>query len=186
MTFLPSALHISPCSKIRWLFYHLCFTYALLRVPKSVNFSSICASYTYVWVAISFHFVVIITYDASFALYMGESLAGGFMVLGNKNQGSHLKSRTASSGSYGTVATQVVNMLTSVFLWYYTAAFLQERSLCYIFTERFLSIHVLHRKKRRFLLALYISCFQICHCTRLCVAKQRSCLNVLGIYLWVN
>ena len=69
------------------------------------------------WVAISFHFVVIITYDANFALYMGESLAGGFMVLGNKNQGSHLKSRTASSsGSYGTVATQVVDMLTSVFL----------------------------------------------------------------------
>ena len=60
---------------------------------------------------------MIITYDANFALYMGESLAGGFMVLGNKNQGSHLKSRTASSsGSYDTVATQVVNMLTSVFL----------------------------------------------------------------------
>ena len=45
MTFLPSALHISPCSKIRWLFFYLRFTYALLRVPKSDDFSSICASH---------------------------------------------------------------------------------------------------------------------------------------------
>ena len=47
MTFLLSALHIhtSPCSKIRWLFFHLRFTY--LRVPKSGDFSTICASHTH-------------------------------------------------------------------------------------------------------------------------------------------